>query len=210
MSSRYGLKRLLYFVIDSRDSNRELSQRRRSVVLVLAPRGSSRLRSLSLSGCARRRATRRDVALAACVESAYARPRYAICANVLIATLPGEHKRQKQSLSFPSHSVDEELRSRRPRAAVRAHACVPDTRGCTHRPGYVSPAAPRLRDGFRRLLAPHRENCNETRRVTSRYHAVIDTNRSSEPGSLSLILVNFAETSRNSVSLCSTSCVSEQ
>jgi len=104
--------------------------------------GSSRLRSLS--GCARRQVTRRDVALAACVKSAYARPRYAICANVLIATLSGEHERQKQRVpshpipsypvpSRPVASTRRELRSRHSRAAGCAHACVLDTRGCTQR-----------------------------------------------------------------------------
>lgn len=104
--------------------------------------GSSRLRSLLSSGCARRQVTR-DVALAACVESAYARPRYAICANVLIAALSGEHKRQKQRRPGPLRRTDAESRDRAVRVP-RAHACV-STRAGARTPAHaLARVAPRL------------------------------------------------------------------
>lgn len=62
--------------------------------------------------------------------SAYARPRYAICANVLIAALSGEH-----GSGGSGSGRESRVRSRTyiSRAAYIHNACVSDTRGCAHR-----------------------------------------------------------------------------
>jgi len=61
--------------------------------------------------------------------SAYARPRYAICANVLIAALSGEHG----SGGSGSGREPRPLAYVYTRAAYIHNACVSDTRGCAHR-----------------------------------------------------------------------------
>lgn len=93
--------------------------------------------------------------------------RYAICANVLIVTLSGEHKRQKASLRHVVVSADAKRRRRRgslflspflclsfyiymrPRRAP--HACVSATRGCMR---CTSSKLPALDSGVVRVSSP--------------------------------------------------------
>lgn len=168
--------------------------------------GSTRLRSLSLSGCARRQMTHRDVALAACVESAYARPRYAICANVLIATLSGEHKHQKQS-----HLVPSRRRESRSRRAVRVPRST-HTRACRTRAGAHTALSVRCtvrvaHGGFSR-----RTEKTATQRRLPRVTPWSIRTRSSPWLSLILVFVSglsylsIPQTSQNSIFLYSTSC----
>lgn len=106
-------------------------------------------------------------------ESAYARPRYAICANVLIAAVSGEHKRaeagrekSRVSSRVARYSADETPR-RDPRRVVRprvqsavgAHTRACRTRADAHRDDRVSPAA--MRRFSRCIAAPG--DCNAMR-----------------------------------------------
>jgi len=129
---------------------------------------NSNVRSLALScvardgGGARRRRCIDGVGVRG--ESAYARPRYAICANVLIAALSGEHKPARAGREV-SRLAESPLRYSATYAAVHvcgaagAHTRACRTRADAHRNARVSPAAT--------SRAAPRRDCGATRRCTA-------------------------------------------